>query len=135
MRQEADRRFGVMLEARREYEPWWLELRTQFAPNRGRFTVREKPKRDIMRKNSKPRQIPDDFAAGIKSGLTLSSRPWFTALCDGNARVWNPLKQIWLSFIEYHLPGEEIWVWQSDLPPYPPPQLLREHLLHDQEAT
>lgn len=57
------------------------------------------------------------------------------ALCDGNARVWNPLKQTWLSFIEYHLPGEEIWVWQSDLPPYPPPQLLREHLLHDQEAA
>ena len=54
---------------------------------------------------------------------------WSTgALCDGHARLWNPLKQTWLSFIEYHLPGEEIWVWQSELQPYPSLPLLREQL-------
>lgn len=108
MRQEADRRFGIMLEARREYEPWWQELRAQFAPNRGRFTVREKPKRDIMRKNSKPRQIPDDFAAGIKSGLTSPSRPWFTlTLFDSRMAELERVKA-WLTKVQDIMQGSMI---------------------------
>lgn len=108
MRREADRRFELMLEDRREYEPWWMDLRRQFAPNRGRFTVREKPRKDILRKNSKPRQIPDDFAAGIKSGLTSPSRPWFTlTLFDGRLAELERVKA-WLTKVQDIMQGTMI---------------------------
>lgn len=53
---------------------------------------------------------------------------------EPDARVWNPLKQSWLNFIDFHLPGEELWVWQTDAKPQPPLHVLREHLLHGHEA-
>lgn len=78
LRKNADIRFSQMIAERREYEPYWRKLARQFAPNRGRFSVDEKPVKEALRFNSKARQIPDDFAAGLKSGLTSPSRPWFT---------------------------------------------------------
>ena len=50
----------------------------QFAPSRGRFYIDEKAKTDAIRRNSRPRQIPDEAAAGLKSGLTSQSRKWFS---------------------------------------------------------
>ena len=78
LRKNADIRFAQMMADRLEYEPYWRKLARQFAPNRGRFSVDEKPVKEALRFNSKARQIPDDFAAGLKSGLTSPSRPWFT---------------------------------------------------------
>ena len=49
-----------------------------FAPNRGRFSVDELPRKRAVRFNTRAMQIPDEFAAGMKSGLTSPSRPWFT---------------------------------------------------------
>ena len=49
-----------------------------FAPNRGRFSVDELPRKRAIRFNTRAMQIPDEFAAGMKSGLTSPSRPWFT---------------------------------------------------------
>lgn len=100
MRQNADKRFDAMLEDRREYEAWWKELREQFAPNRGRFSMYEKPKKGLLRRNSRARQIPDDFAAGIKSGLTSPSRPWFTlTLYDTRLAELENVKA-WLSEVQ-----------------------------------
>ncbi len=38
---------------------------------------------------------------------------------DRDARVWNPLKQPWMSFLESGLPGQELISWRADLPPKP----------------
>lgn len=97
-----------MLSDRQEYEPLWLELRNQFAPSRGRFTVYEKAKRDIRRQNSVPRQVPDDFAAGMKSGLTSPSRPWFTLTLFDNALMDISRVKNWLSKIQDIMQGTMI---------------------------
>ena len=78
LRKNSEIRFDQMLLDRQDYEAWWKQLSRQFAPNRGRFSVDQQPVKDILRFNSRARQIPDDFAAGMKSGLTSPSRPWFT---------------------------------------------------------
>ena len=78
LRKNADIRFANMLSDRRDYETWWRALAEQFAPNRGRFSVDALPIKKALRFNTRSRQIPDDFAAGMKSGLTSPSRPWFT---------------------------------------------------------
>jgi len=89
-----------MLEDRQEYEAWWRELRNQFAPSRGRFNTYEKPKKGLVRRNSRARQMPDDFAAGIKSGLTSPSRPWFTlTLYDTRLAELEDVKA-WLSEVQ-----------------------------------
>ena len=78
LRKNSDIRFSQMLADRRDYEEWWKKLSKQFAPSRGRFSVDEVPVKKALRFNSRARQIPDDFASGMKSGLTSPSRPWFT---------------------------------------------------------
>ena len=78
LRKNADIKFSQMLQDRSDYEEWWKALAELFAPNRGRFSIYDKPIKKSLRFNSRARQIPDDFAAGMKSGLTSPSRPWFT---------------------------------------------------------
>ncbi len=107
-RKEADLRFDLMMEARREYEPQWMNLRDAFAPSRGRFRVQEKPRKDFLRKNSKPRQIPDDFAAGIKSGLTAPSRPWFTLTLFDSAMAELERVKAWLTKVQDIMQGTMI---------------------------
>ena len=77
-RKKADIRFQQMMTDRQDYIDWWRKLSDMYAPNRGRFSVDEQPRKQAVRFNSRARQIPDDFAAGMKSGLTSPSRPWFT---------------------------------------------------------
>lgn len=101
LRQNADRRFDIMMMDRQEYEPWWHELREQFAPNRGRFDAWEKPKKGLVRRNSRARRIPDDFAAGMKSGLTSPSRPWFSlTLYDDAEYKENEDIRAWLTSVQ-----------------------------------
>ena len=105
LRDDADKRVSAMMNDRLEWEGYWRELQQQFAPRRGRFSAYEKAKRDTRRRNSKPRQIPDDFASGIKSGLTSPSRPWFTlSLFDINLMTFERVKA-WLSEAETILQG------------------------------
>ncbi|GHV46811.1 phage head-tail connector protein [Synergistales bacterium] len=66
-----------MTNARTKWEARWRAQAEQFAPARGRFNITEEGKRDTLRRNSRPRIIPDEFAAGLKSGLTSPTRPWF----------------------------------------------------------
>lgn len=101
LRKKADQRFNVMLTDRNEWEGWWRELSEIYAPNRGRFSVNDKPRKGIIRKNSRARQIPDDFAAGIKSGLTSPSRPWFTlTLYDSGEYDENENIKTWLTTVQ-----------------------------------
>ena len=77
-RKNADIEFDQMMRDRRDYMDWWRKLSDMFAPNRGRFSVDELPRKRAIRFNTRAMQIPDEFAAGMKSGLTSPSRPWFT---------------------------------------------------------
>ena len=77
-RKNADIEFTQMMRDRRDYEDWWRKLSDMFAPNRGRFSVDELPRKRAVRFNTRAMQIPDEFASGMKSGLTSPSRPWFT---------------------------------------------------------
>ena len=94
-----------MLQDRRDYEEWWRALSEIFAPNRCRFSVNEKPVKKALRFNTRARQIPDDFAAGMKSGLTSPSRPWFTLTLydDGLAELENV--KTWLTEIQDIMQG------------------------------
>lgn len=100
VRQRADTRFNAMLEARADYEKWWQDLSRQFAPNRGRFHVSDRPRKGIIRRNSRPRTIPDDFASGIKSGLTSPSRKWFTLTLSDDPTGQPERVKAWLTDVE-----------------------------------
>ena len=76
-----------------------------FAPNRGRFSVNELPRKNRIRFNSRARQIPDDFAAGMKSGLTSSSRPWFTLTLYDNGLAELEEVKAWLTEVQDIMQG------------------------------
>lgn len=76
-----------------------------FAPNRGRFSVEEEPRRSRLRFNSVPMQIPDDFAAGMKSGLTSPSRPWFTLTLYDNGLAELENVKAWLTAVQDIMQG------------------------------
>ena len=99
-RKKADLRFRQMMQDRNDYIDWWRQLSDMYAPNRGRFSVDELPRKRALRFNSRARQIPDDFAAGMKSGLTSPSRPWFTlTLYDQGLAEYESVKA-WLTEIQ-----------------------------------
>lgn len=104
-RKNADLRFKQMMQDRRDYIDWWRQLSDMYAPNRGRFSVDELPRKRALRFNSRARQIPDDFAAGMKSGLTSPSRPWFTlTLYDTGLAELESVKA-WLTEIQDIMQG------------------------------
>ena len=105
LRKNADIRFSQMMADRRDYEPYWRKLARQFAPNRGRFSVDEKPVKEALRFNSKARQIPDDFASGLKSGLTSPSRPWFTLTLYDNGMAELENVKAWLTEVQDIMQG------------------------------
>lgn len=108
MRKDAEKRFDAMLQDRQEYEAWWRELSRQFAPNRGRFSITDRPRKGLLRKNSRARQMPDDFAAGIKSGLTSPSRPWFSLTLYDNGMAELERVKAWLTSVQDIMQGQMI---------------------------
>ena len=105
LRKNADIKFSQMLADRRDYEEWWRALSEQFAPNRGRFSVNEQPRKKALRFNTRARQIPDDFAAGMKSGLTSPSRPWFTLTLYDNGLAELENVKAWLTEVQDIMQG------------------------------
>ena len=98
-------KFKQMMLDRQDYEDWWRKLAVQFAPNRGRFSVDELPHKKPLRFNSRARQIPDDFAAGMKSGLTSPSRPWFTLTLYDNGLAELENVKAWLTEVQDIMQG------------------------------
>lgn len=93
---------------RQEYEAWWRELSQQFAPNRGRFSITDRPRKGQLKRNSRARQMPDDFAAGIKSGLTSPSRPWFTLTLYDTGLAELERVKAWLTSVQDIMQGQMI---------------------------
>ena len=104
-RDKADHRFNQMMQDRQEWLSWWRKLSEQFAPNRGRFSVEEQPRKTWLRFNTRARQIPDDFAAGMKSGLTSPSRPWFTLTLYDNGLAELENVKAWLTEVQDIMQG------------------------------
>ena len=86
-----------MIAARSEWEARWKEMGGQFALRRGRFYAGEKGKTDEVRRNSRPRIIADEFAAGLKSGMTSSVRPWFALAVSDPELLEHEAVKAWLS--------------------------------------
>ena len=99
-RRNADTEFTQMMRDRRDYENWWRKLLDMFAPNRGRFSVDELPRKRAVRFNTRAMQIPDEFAAGMKSGLTSPSRPWFTLTLYDTGLAENEGIKAWLTEVQ-----------------------------------
>lgn len=62
----------------------------------------------------------------------LCYRAWWGPgmLADGHARVWRPLAQPWLEFIDSERPGDELMVFQTENNMDPPLAIHRQFLLH-----
>ncbi|MBR0033431.1 MAG: head-tail connector protein [Synergistaceae bacterium] len=105
LRKNSDIRFSQMLADRRDFEGWWRKLSEQFSPNRGRFRPDEQPVKTALRYNSRARQIPDDFAAGMKSGLTSPSRAWFTLTLYDNGLAELENVKAWLTEVQDIMQG------------------------------
>ncbi|MDR2137449.1 MAG: head-tail connector protein, partial [Synergistaceae bacterium] len=78
LKRDVEKRYLAMMNERSKQEARWREQAMQFAPSRGRFDIAEEGKTDGIRRNSIPRNIADEFAAGMKSGLMSATIPWFS---------------------------------------------------------
>lgn len=105
IRQNADKKFSYMMAQRVEWEPWWQDLRMQFAPSRGRFIADEKAVKDTKRRNSMPRRIADEFAAGMQSGLVSPSRTWFTLSLFNKLMMTVERVKVWLNQVQEIMSG------------------------------
>ena len=97
LKRDFDRKYTAMFQEMRRWEPKWREMAAQFAPERGRFSTTEEGKTGEMRRNSRPRVIADEFAAGLKSGLTSQSWPWMSLAIDDPELSQYERVKAWLS--------------------------------------
>lgn len=85
---------------RSRYEPTWQDLSKYIYPYRGRFNeernTRAGERRDFYLLNPYPMNAVTRCAAGLHSGLTSPSRPWFElSLQDTEKAEYHPVK-LWL---------------------------------------
>lgn len=89
-----------MYQERSKYEPAWEQLSKYIFPMRGRFYENggnmEGQRRDLFMTDSYPMEAATKCAAGIHSGLTSPSRPWFEiSLQDEEKAEFHPVR-MWL---------------------------------------
>lgn len=97
------KREAAMREERYSWECHWRDIQDYISPRSGRFCLsdtnqgRKKSQRII---NNAPTQASKTLAAGMMSGLTSPSRPWFRLLTpDPNLMEIDAVKQ-WLFVVE-----------------------------------
>lgn len=89
-----------MLLERSQFEPTWKQLSDYINPTRGRFNDEDKTsdgkRRDYFLLDPYPMEAATKCAAGIHSGLTSPSRPWFSlSLQDEELANYHTVK-LWL---------------------------------------
>ena len=89
-----------MLQERSQSEPTWKQLSDYINPTRGRFNDEDKTsdgkRRDYFLLDPYPMEAATKCAAGIHSGLTSPSRPWFSlSLQDEELANYHTVK-LWL---------------------------------------
>jgi hypothetical protein len=97
-----DKRFVLeqMYQRRTSFEPTWQLLSRYIVPYRGRFHERggsiDGERRDRYLIDPYPMDAAGKCAAGLQSGLTSPSRPWFElSLADQEKAEYHPVRQ-WL---------------------------------------
>lgn len=104
-KQRYDKRLGAMRQERESFMPHWRELSDHFLPRKGRFLADSK---EVNRGEKRNQHIIDSttrFAArtlraGMMSGLTNPSRPWFRLLTpDPEMMEFQPVRE-WLHAVE-----------------------------------
>ena len=89
-----------MMNERAQFEPTWKQLSDYINPTRGRFNEEDKTtdgkRRDYFLLDPYPMEACGKCAAGIHSGLTSPSRPWFAlSLQDEELANYHTVK-LWL---------------------------------------
>lgn len=89
-----------MMTERAQFEPTWKQLSDYINPTRGRFNDEDKTtdgkRRDYFLLDPYPMEASGKCAAGIHSGLTSPSRPWFAlSLQDEELANYHTVK-LWL---------------------------------------
>jgi hypothetical protein len=80
LRRRAEKRLGMLKNERSSWEPGWRELSEYIQPMRSRFLLERTNKGDRRSNKIINNEATEDavtMAAGIMSGLTPRSRPWF----------------------------------------------------------
>lgn len=108
LRQGIVKRFGMMESDRERWRPTWKELSQYILPDNGvglqgyqnEWEQIEGGKTDFHIVDGSSTRYVDIFAAGMQSGLTSPSRPWFKlGLHDQDLANYQPVK-VWLEDIE-----------------------------------
>lgn len=97
-----DRRIEDMKAERSSWIAHWRDLQAHFSPRRGRFlyTDRNKGNRRNTLANNTPVLAKRTLAAGMMSGMTSPSKPWFRLMTpDPDLREHGPV-QAWLDAVE-----------------------------------
>lgn len=89
-----------MYQERSQFEPLWKKLSKYINPQRGRFDDEDKTsdgrRRDYVLLDPYPTEAHNKCAAGLHSGLTSPSRPWFElSLADEELASYHTVK-MWL---------------------------------------
>ncbi len=108
--QAMTRRLGEMEAAREEFRPHWKEIGELNAPQRGRGLSGSNSEEDTDG-SKKGAQIYDPTgvisagttAAGMQSGITSQSRPWFRLALQDRAASDSLAVRMWLSEVERRL--------------------------------
>ncbi|MDD3534370.1 MAG: portal protein, partial [Candidatus Cloacimonetes bacterium] len=98
-----------MMSERSQFEPTWKQLSDYINPTRGRFDSEDKTtdgkRRDYFLLDPYPMEACGKCAAGIHSGLTSPSRPWFSlSLQDDELANYHKVK-MWLEECQQMLMG------------------------------
>jgi len=98
-----------MMSERSQFEPTWKQLSDYINPTRGRFDSEDKTtdgkRRDYFLLDPYPMEACGKCAAGIHSGLTSPSRPWFSlSLQDDELANYHTVK-MWLEECQQMLMG------------------------------
>lgn len=100
---------GQMFNERSQFEDTWKQLSNYINPTRGRFNEEDKStdgkRRDYFLLDPYPMEAANKCAAGLHSGLTSPSRPWFSlGLQDEELAEYHTVK-LWLEECQDMLMG------------------------------
>lgn len=102
LKQQLSKRLESLKAERASFMPHWQELNDYILPRSGRFFVTDRNKGDKRNQkinNSTATYAASVFAAGMKGGLTSSSRPWFALRTpDPDLNKYKPVK-VWLDTV------------------------------------
>lgn len=103
-RKPLEKRLAAMKAEAASWIPSWKDLSTYIAPTRGFFEDQPNHGREIDHQivmDGGPEQALETMAAGLTSGLTSPSRPWFKfGLSDPQLMKWGPVRE-WLDIARH----------------------------------